>query len=200
MVGIIVLLILVVLAVVVFHSSSNPPTTSLGTAQTSPQTATTSTTSSAASYTAANDGFGVDFPGTPEVTESTFNSPSAGSIPLTEYRVTAATTPLPQYYTVYVYHYPSSYTFSSDYLSVALQAYVEAVSAQYKGSTLATQAQVQFSGAPALTASITIPVENQSTQDYVLLTTHDHNQYIMSTYGVPESDFTAFTNSFAFSQ
>jgi len=158
---------------------------------------TTATAPGANLYTSTADGFSAGFPGTPDVTNTTFDSPSAGTIPLTEYKqVTDASTDA--YYAVYVYHYPTSYHFASDYLGEALTSFLSVVNSKYPGSVIASQTPTQFSGNPAFSAVISVPHASGTGDDDLLITTKGQNAYILSTYGMTQNDFNTFTSSFVF--
>lgn len=159
------------------------------------QAATTQPPSSASAYTSAADAFSVQFPGTPTITNLTYNSPTAGAVPLTEYKV-ASNESVNAYYGVYVYHYPANYQFSSVYLTTALTSFDDAINAKYPGTTITSKTSTQFLGGDALSATMTLPAGTE----YALFTVKGQNAYIVSSYGVSQSEFTAFLNSFAFTQ
>lgn len=187
-----ILVVVIVIAVLAFGNHAAAPTATQNGNQ---QAATT-----APSYTSSKDGFAVNFPGTPTVTTTMFNSMTAGSLPLTTYKEMASGTSSKAFYEVMVYHYPATYQFPDNYLAGALQVFGLAVNAKYSGTTIVDQTPTQFLGAPALFATITVPAEGTTNYDYVLLTTRGENTYIINTYGLSESDYNTFVGSFSFTQ
>lgn len=198
---ILIVVILVVVGAIYYmmsRGSSAPASQGNNTAQTSGnQPVTTATPLTGNLYTSSADGFSAGFPGTPNVTNTTFDSPSAGTIPLTEYKdVTNVSTDA--YYAVYVYHYPASYQFASDYVGEALTSFLSVVNSKYPGSVIASKTPTQFSGNPSLSAIISVPHASGAANDYLLITTKGQNAYIISTYGTSQEDFNTFTSSFVF--
>jgi hypothetical protein len=193
----VVVIVIVVVGIAIFalgdHGTS--PT------QSQTQTATTTTTQTAqastGSYTSSADGFSVNFPSTPEVSQTSFTSPSAGTIPLTKYTSQAATG---ANYVIYVYHYPGSYTFSSSYLSDAMQLFVSEVNTKYPGTKVQSQTQTEFLGNAAVSAVLSVPISGSNVTGYVLITTKDQNTYGFGTYGADQDAYNAFVNSFAYTQ
>jgi hypothetical protein len=142
----------------------------------------------------------VNFSGAPQVTKSTFNSPTAGPIPVTKYIAQSGSGSNAKYYVIDVYHYSKSYQFPSNYLSDALRLFVFAVNMKYPGVKLASQAPTQFLGGPAITGVLTVPIGGSQEPGYLLITTKNQNTYGMGTYGVDQNGYNAFVNSFTFSQ
>jgi hypothetical protein len=165
---------------------------------------TSSTTTMPSQYKSTNDNFSINFPSSPKVTTSTFNSPTAGEIPLTTYREQDASGSENIYYTVYVYHYPSSYQFASDYLNVALEAYATALSDDYPGSSLSTQKSTTVLGNTAIYGLLTVPLKSSTdnsttnTPDYVTITIKNKNVYEISSYGIPQRPYNSFVSSFRY--
>lgn len=186
-VGIVAVVMIVIALVTLGHSGSSPSQ------QAASQSPAANTPSGPSAYTSTADAFSVQFPGTPAVTNLTYNSPTAGTIPLTEYKV-ASSESVNAYYGVYVYHYPASYQFGSDYLTAALNSFDAAINAKYPGTTIASQTPTQFLGNNALSATMTLPVGTE----YALFTTKGQNAYIISSYGVSQSEYAAFLDSFTF--
>ncbi|HEY5220527.1 MAG TPA: hypothetical protein VIJ29_00035 [Candidatus Paceibacterota bacterium] len=184
---VVVLIVAVIIAVVAFGNHAAAPTTQSQPAATTP----------GASYTSPSDKFAVNFPGTPDVTNTTFDSPSAGTIPMTEYKESASGGTANAYDFVFTYHYPASYTFPATYLSGALTEFAASVSAKYPGATIIRQGPTQFLGAPAISADIEIPDGGDT---YLLVITKGQNGYIIGTYGLPQSDYLSFVGSFVFNQ
>lgn len=199
-VGIVVVIVIAVVVLAHSGSSQNQPATA-PTPQTPTQTPPTGTapaaapSSTASAYASSADAFSVDFPGTPTVTNLTYNSPTAGAVPLTEYKV-ASDESVNAYYGVYVYHYPAGYKFSSSYLTTALTSFDDAINAKYPGTTIASKIPTQFLGNDALSATLTLA----DGTEYALFTIKGQNAYIISSYGVSQSEYTAFLNSFTFTQ
>jgi len=188
---VIVAIVIIVIAVVAAeHHGAQSPTAQNGTSQ----------TPSRGSYTSSADGFSVNFPETPQITTTTFNSMTAGSLPLTIYKATSTGGSAGAYYAAMVYHYPADYQFPDNYLTGALQVFGMAVNARHPGTAIASQTTIQFLGAPAISALVTVPIGNVATNDYVLITTKGKNTYILDTYGLPQSDHDSFVNSFSFAQ
>jgi hypothetical protein len=155
-------------------------------------------------YVSAKDSFSINFTGAPIVTATTFNSPTAGPIPMTTYKETFSKSNGTGYYAVYVYHYPASYQFVNDYLNGALNTFTSAVKINYPGAQITNQNTIQFQGQSALSALINIPItrsgKTTNTGDYLIVTTKGQDAYIISTYDMVQSNFTAFSNSFAFTK
>jgi cytoskeletal protein RodZ len=196
-VGVVVVLII---AVAVFGhrgSSQNQPAAAQAPTNQTPAAGTSAAAPSSApsAYTSSADAFSVQFPGTPTVTNLTYNSPTAGAVPLTEYKV-ASDESVNAYYGVYVYHYPAGYQFASDYLTTALTSFRDVINAKYPGATITSKTQTQFLGGTALSATITLPIGTE----YALFTVKGLDAYIISSYGVSQSEYAAFLNSFAFAQ
>lgn len=154
----------------------------------------------AGSYTSSADGFSADFQGTPDVTKSTFNSLTAGSIPLTKYIAQSGSGSSAKYYVLNVYHYPQSYQFPGNYLTGALQLFAIAVAAKYPGAKLTSQTPTQFQGNAAMAGVLSVPIGGVQTTGYVLITVRGQNTYGMGTYNASEDDYNTFVNSFAFTQ
>jgi len=151
-------------------------------------------------YTSSADGFSVNFSGTPQVTKTTFNSPTAGSIPATKYMMASGSGSSTKYYAVDVYHYPQSYRFPSGYLTGAMDVYTMAVKAKYPGAKLTSSQPTQFLGGAAMAGTITVMIDGQPSENYVLIATKGQNTYGIGTYGMDQSDYNAFVNSFTFTQ
>ncbi len=203
---IIVIVVLIGLAFFMFGGHGSAPQTQPSQAggNTQPPAAPAAPTASPAAtglYTSPDDGFAVNFSGTtPQVTKSTFNSPTAGPIPLTKYIVQTGTGLSTQYYVIYVYHYPQTYQFPTGYLTGAMNLFAAAVSAKYPGAKLTSQEQTQLLGAPAVAGTITVQISGQSFDNYLVITTKNQNTYGIGTYGLSQSDYNAFVNSFTFTQ
>jgi hypothetical protein len=211
-VGIAVVVVIIIIVVAMGNKGTPAATPSTASTGSIPSTnlpfVTTNAPAPTVPYTAATDGFSIDFAGTPQVMSSTFHSPTAGYVPLTEYRddVSAANAGAGAntenaYYTVYVYHYPDAYEFAADYLNTALQTYTAAVAKNFPGSQLVAQQSGQFLGQNAITGIVNVPLQigagsPSNTPDYVLITLNGHDVYIVSTYGIDSNTFTAFINSF----
>lgn len=203
-IGVVIILVLVVVTAIVFWGGhATTPTAGTNTPAPTPAAIPTAT----ASYTSAKeDGFAVNFPATPQVTTTMFNSLTAGSFPLTEYKTASASGSKGAYYAVFVYHYPASYHFPDNYLAGALQVFGMAVNSRFPGTTIAQQTPTQFLGNPALSAVITVPIPaglgkgTTPTSDYLLITTKGQNTYIVSTYGLSQDDYDAFIGSFSFTR
>lgn len=201
-----VLPIAIVLAVAC-NSSQKPsakPSAPASTGQAVNQLSTISVLAPTTPYISAKDNFSINFPGTPTVTNSYLPSQTIGPILQTVYREEYSNNGQYAFYTVYVFHYPQSYQFSSDYLSSALQIFNGIVSMGYPGSTITSQQNTQFLGNPALTAQLTIPFKAKgasstvNTGDSLLITTNNHNTYAISAYGMVQSNYDTFVNSFKF--
>lgn len=189
-----VVIVIIIVFVVLGHGGSSQNQQAATQAPTQTPVAETGTPSAPSAYTSAVDAFSVRFPGgTPTVTNLTYSSPTAGTVPLTEYKVTSGES-VNAYYGVYVYHYPAGYQFASDYLTTALTSFTDAINAKYPGTTIASKTQTQFLGDNALSATIAIP----GGTEYALFTVKGQNAYIISSYGVSQSEYSAFLNSFSF--
>jgi hypothetical protein len=151
-----------------------------------------------AAYTSAKDGFTVNFPGTPEVATKTIKSPSAGSISETEYTYVSSTNGKGALYMIIVFHYPATYQFSSSYLASAMQMFNVLINAKYPGTKVVNQPQSQFLGNAAISGLVTVPFMGTPTPGNVLITVKNHNTYVVSAYGLSESDYNTFLNSFTF--
>ena len=151
-------------------------------------------------YAASADGFSVTFPSAPQVTSSIFQSPSAGSMPLTKYEEISMNGISPAYYAVYVYHYPATYKFPANYLSGAVQVFAKAVNEKYPGARLANETSSQLSGNPAMMGIINLPAATGGAKAYATVSVKNGNTYFVGSYGVPQSDYTTFVNSFSFTQ
>jgi hypothetical protein len=188
---VVVIIIVIVVAIFAFgnHASpaaANAPASNAGGA--AAQTASTPT------YISSADGFSAGFSGTPAITDTTFDSPTAGSIPMTQYKE-AASGSAGAYDGVFVDHYPASYTFTSDYLTGALTEFTASVNEKYPGSKLMSQAATQFEGMPAITGVVTVPAGGATADDYVLITTKGRNAYIVTAYGTGQNSFNTFLAS-----
>jgi hypothetical protein len=151
-------------------------------------------------YTSSADGFSANFSGTPQVAKTTFNSPTAGSIPVTKYMAESGSGSSTKYYAVDVYHYPQSYQFPSGYLTGAMDIYAMAVNSKYPGAKLTSAQPTQFLGNAAMQSTITVTIDGQQSENYVLITTKGQNMYGIGTYGMDQSDYNAFVHSFTFIQ
>lgn len=203
---IVVVVVIIIAVVALWHPASSQnqqaatqAPTQAPAAGTPPAAAPSSAPAAAPSpsaYVSTADAFSAQFPGgSPTVTNLTYNSPTAGTVPLTEYKV-ASDESVNAYYGVYVYHYPASYKFASDYLTTALTSFDAAINAKYPGTTVTSKTQTQFLGGNALSATMTLTAGTE----YALFTTHGQNAYIIASYGVSQSEYSAFLNSFAFTQ
>ena len=119
-------------------------------------------------------------------------------IPATYYKEPVSNGAPDAYYEVSVYHYPADYQFTGNYLNGALQVFYKVVSMAFPGSNLVGSQPTQFLGGSAISASISVPAGTSPSNDYLLITTNSHNTYIISTYGLAQSDYNAFINSFKF--
>lgn len=204
-IAVVVVVVLVAVAVFALGNHGGAPQSQTQSPSQSAQPAQTGSNSQTASaptglYTSSDDGFSVNFSGTPSVNKSLFNSLTAGSIPLTEYRVQSGNGSSTKYYEVNVYHYPQSYQFPSGYLSAATQIFAMAVGAKYPGAKLASQTPTQFLGNPAMSGTITVPVFGNQGFVYLLITVKGQNTYGIGTYGMDQNAYNAFVNSFTFTQ
>jgi hypothetical protein len=155
---------------------------------------------SAILYVSTADGFSVNLPGAPTVASKAFKSLSAGSISETDYTYIASADGKGVLYMIMVLHYPATYQFPSNYLAGALQMFNAIINAKYPGTTLSAQPQSQFLGGSAISAAVTVPFMGTPTPGNVLITTKNQNTYVVSAYGLSQSDYAAFLNSFAFTQ
>lgn len=209
--GIVIAVIVVMIIVIVVVVAGNHATSNSGTQQQAApmMPAVMSTTigaspaaaaSTTASYTATADNFSVDLPGTPVVDNKTFQSPTAGSIAETDYTLASSADGKGIVYMVMVFHYPATYQFSSSYLAGALKMFGTIVDAKYPGTKITAGTQSQFLGGSAISALVDVPVMGTPTPGNVLITTKNHNAYVVSAYGLSENDYQTFLNSFAFTQ
>jgi len=192
-VGVVVVIIIAVVALGHSASSQHQQAAVQAPAAATPTAAAPSSTPPA--YASPADAFSVQFPGTPTITNLTYNSPTAGPVPLTEYKV-ASDESVNAYYGVYVYHYPTEYQFANDYLMAALTSFDADINAKYPGTTIASKTQTSFLGDNALSGVITLPAGTE----YALFTVKGQDAYIISSYGVSQSEYSTFLNSFAFTQ
>jgi hypothetical protein len=158
------------------------------------------TPASASLYTSSDGGFSVNLPGTPQANTKTITSPSAGSISETDYTFVSSANGKGVLYMIVVFHYPATYQFSSNYLTGALQMFGTIINSKYPGTKVTAEPQSQFLGNAAISASVVVPFMGAPTSGNVLITTHNHNTYVVSAYGLSQSDYTAFQNSFTFTQ
>jgi hypothetical protein len=161
----------------------------------------------AAAYVSTADGFTVNFPSVPKITKSTAPSPDAGPLPVTEYRKLFSSGSEYAFYTVSVYHYPSTFTLTSDYLSTGLQTFTKILTDLFPGTEVASQQTAQFLGNPSLNGTLSVPVKLTSTStaatitgDYFTATIKGQNIYVISAYGMDQSNYNTFLNSFKFTQ
>ena len=154
----------------------------------------------AAPYTSAADGFSVNLPGAPTVASKTVKSPSAGSISETDYTYISSANGKGVVYMIIVFHYPAAYKFPSNYLTGALQMFTTVINAKYPGTTVNPQPQSQFLGGSAITATVMVSFMGTPTPGNVLITTKNQSTYVVSAYGLSQSDYAAFLNSFTFTQ
>ena len=200
MVGLIGLVaVAVVLAVVITRSSSSPTSTN------SSQLKTIAVPAPKMAFESSSDNFMVNFPDNPTTLTSTFDSPTAGPIPVTEYREQYTSGLEYAYYTIFVYHYPANYSFSSDYLTGALDTFRVVVNSTFPGTTIASEHSTTFQNVAALSGELTVPVKltlssttKTNTGDNLLITTNKQNAYIINCYGMPVADYNLFLNSFKF--
>ena len=187
---VIVVIVIIIAIVATENHAAQSPAAQNGTSQTPPR----------GSYTSSADGFSVNLPGTPRITTTTFNSMTAGSLPLTTYTAAASGTSTTAYYAVMVYHYPASYRFPDNYLMGAVQVFGMAVNAKHPGTAIASQTPTQIQGSQALSALVTVPIGKVTTDDYVVITTKGQDTYILDTYGLSQNDYNSFVGSFSFTQ
>lgn len=154
----------------------------------------------AAPYVSTADGFSVNLPGAPTATSKSYKSPSVGSITETEYTYVSSANGKGVLYMIMVLHYPTTYQFPKNYLVDALQMFSTIINAKYPGTTVSAQPQSQFLGGSAISAAVTVPFMGTPTPGNVLITTKNKNTYVVSAYGLSQSDYTAFLNSFTFTQ
>jgi len=191
---VVVIVVVILIAWAIFATMNHG-----GGVQTQMQPAQSAATSTSL-YMSSADGFSVNFSGNPQVTTTTFNSPTAGSIPVTKYIMASGSGLNTKYYSVDVYHYPQSYRFPSGYLTGAMDVYAMAVKAKYPGAKLTSSQSTQFLGSAAMAGTITVTIDGQPSENYVLITTKGQNTYGIGTYGMDQSDYHAFVNSFTFAQ
>jgi hypothetical protein len=151
-------------------------------------------------YVSATDGFSVNLPGTPDISTKTVKSPTAGSISETDYNFVSSANGKGVLYMIIVFHYPATYQFSSNYLTGALQMFGTIINTKYPGTKVVAQPQSEFLGNSAISATVTVPFMGTPTPGDVLITTKNQNTYIVSAYGLSQSDYNAFVNSFTFTQ
>ena len=201
---VIVVVVLIVGAIFAFGNHGSAPQAQPQAAQAGPsvpaQSGQPASVPAAGLYTSSEDGFSVNFSGTPLVEKTTFNSPTAGSIPLTKYIAQSRSGSSAKYYVLYVYHYPQSYQFPNGYLAGAMQLFAAAVNMEYPGTKLVSQTPTQFLGISAMTGELTVPIGGIQTSGYLLITTKGQNTYGMGTYGASQGDYNAFANSFTFTK
>ena len=154
----------------------------------------------AGSYVSPDDGFSANFSGTPTISKTQFNSLTAGSIPLTQYKVQSGSGSSTKYSAISVYHYPKSYVFPSGYLNAAIQIFAMGIAAKYPGTKLTSASPAEFAGNPAISGVITVPVSGKQETAYLIITTKGQNTYGIGTYGMDQASYTAFVNSFTFTQ
>ena len=191
-IGVIVVIVIVAIVALVFGGNHGPA--GGGTSATAPSSG------APALYASSADGFSIGFPGTPQVTQTSFASPTAGSIAMTEYKEGSSHGSIGAYYAVYVVHYPAGYQFSNAYLNGALKEYVKIVNSEHSGAALANQTSTQVAGHAAVSALVTVPIVGFTTDNYVAVTANGSNAYIVSTYGMGQSDFNSFVSSLTFAQ
>jgi hypothetical protein len=195
---VVVVVVIVIIAVLVSgnHGASSTANAPSG----GSQTQQTQQPAASPAYTSSADGFTVGFPGTPTVGNKTFQSPTAGSVSETDYTFISSANGKGILYMVMVIHYPATYRFSSDYLTGALQMFSKIIDAKYPGATVVSQGQSQFLGGAAISGSVVVPFMGAPTPGNVLITTKNQNTYVVSAYGLSQSDYNTFLNSFSFSQ
>jgi len=193
---VVVVIVVAVAAIVVLggHHGEPAQTTENGSGQNQP------TQQAPALYTSSADGFSVGLPGTPTIASKTVKSPTAGTISETDYTFVSSAAGKGILYMIVVFHYPATYQFSSNYLTGALQMFTAVINGKYPGTTVAAQPQSQFLGGPAISGSVTVPFMGTPTAGNVLITTKNHNSYVVSAYGLSQNDYNAFLNSFTFTQ
>lgn len=202
MVGLVGLVAIGVILVVVLTRSSNNST---GNNTTAAQLKTITVPAPKMAFESTSDNFMVNFPDNPTTLTSTFDSPTAGRIPVTEYREQYTSGLEYAYYTIFVYHYPAGYSFASDYLNGALDTFRSVVNSTFPGTTIASEHSTTLFNAPALSGDLTVPVRltlssttKTDTGDNLLVTTNKQNAYIINCYGMPVADYNLFLNSFKF--
>jgi len=158
------------------------------------------TAASANLYTSSADGFSVNFPSTPQITKTTFDSPISGSIPVTKYLAQSGSGSSTKYYAVDVYHYPQTYQFPDNYLTGAMDLFAMVVNKKYPGAKLTSSQSTQLSGNAAMAGTIAITIAGKQSENYLVITTKNHNTYGVGTYGTDQSDYNSFVNSFTFTQ
>jgi hypothetical protein len=159
----------------------------------------------ATAYASKDDGFAVNFPTVPKVSNTTYKSDSAGLIPLTEYTQEYASGLERAWYKVAVYHFPANYKFTDSFLDDSADVYIGSVNAMHPGSKVANHQKTEFLGNPAITGIITVPVRlglrsaaTTDTNDYAMITLKGQDLYIISAYGMTQDNFDSFLNSFKF--
>jgi hypothetical protein len=198
---VVVVLLIVIVAVVVLMGNHDTPVQSGNTnSQTTQPVNGQQTAPATASYTATADGFSVNFPGTPNVESNAINSPTAGSISETDYTFVSSANGKGILYMIIVFHYPTTYQFSSNYLTGALQMFNTVINTRYPGTKVSAEPASQFLGSSAISASVTVPFMGTPTPGNVLITTKNHNTYIVSAYGLSQDDYNTFLNSFTFTK
>jgi hypothetical protein len=156
-------------------------------------------------YEDSSNGFSIDFPTTPNIITSTYQSPTAGSVPIKEYRQQYSSGNEYAYYTVFVYNYPASYQFPADFLDGALQNFTKVIASSFAGTSVSSKQSTELLGQPALAALITVPIKlsttstsKVNTSEELVMTTKNQNLYIISSYGMSSNDYSDFINSFKF--
>jgi uncharacterized protein YdeI (BOF family) len=199
---VIVIVVIVVVAAVIAALGGNhgapAPTAQNGGGQN--QQAQQNVQQAPALYTSSADGFSVGFPGTPTIASKTVKSPSAGSISENDYTFISSSAGKGVLYMIIVFHYPTTYQFSSSYLASALQMFTAIINAKYPGTQVTPQPQSQFLGNAAISGSVTVPFMGTPTPGNVLITTKNHDTYVVSAYGLSQSDYNTFLSSFSFTQ
>lgn len=159
----------------------------------------------AAAYSSTVDGFTVNFPSVPKITKSTAPSPTAGPIPVTEYRKLFSSGSEYAFYTVSVYHYPLTFKLTSDDLNTGMQTFTKILTDLFPGTEVASQQTAQFLGNPSLNGTLSVPVKLTSTStaatitgDYFTATIKGQNIYVISAYGMSQDNYNAFLSSFKF--
>jgi hypothetical protein len=202
---VVVIAVIIVIVVVGGNHGASAPVTQNGNGATQPgqngqQQAPVNMPGTGVLFAATANGFSVNFPGAPTVASKSFKSPSAGSISETDYTYISSANGKGVLYMIMVLHYPATYKFPSNYLTGALQMFSTIINAKYPGTTVSAQPQSQFLGGPAISAAVTVPFMGTPTPGNVLITTKNQNTYVVSAYGLSQSDYTAFLNSFTFTQ
>jgi hypothetical protein len=81
-----------------------------------------------------------------------------------------------------------------------MDIFAMAVSAKYPGAKLTSSQQTELLGNAAIAGTFTVSSAGQQSDDYVTITTKGQDTYGIGTYGVSQSDYNAFVNSFTFTQ